>query len=673
MKLRAKTVLLLVAVVSAILVGAGILSLHYEERSLKDAIVKGVDSQAKSTAHGISLFIDDSLREADAIARTMPLQALLEGKTSEIEKHFKKMLAVFPKFQNGIFLLDRDGLFLADYPSHRDLRGASFAFREYYRRTIREKRGIVGETYESKRTARPVITFTAPVYDAGGGIIAVVACSVDLLSEDALGKYRAQKFGNTGYIFVFDTSRRLILHPDATRILTQVEQGKNRIMDNAVNGFEGSGETINSQGVPMLLSIRKIANAPWFVAAQVSAREAYQPITDARTRIIAISLIVIGIVIVLGILAGRRIIRPLVKLQRAAFELSRELEAAEKDHAYIIPDSVFSSVEEMKSRDEIGTLTSSFLRLTEKLKEVLASLQRSSEDWERTFNAVHEAVVTLDRDGKIIMMNRAALDWFRTSESKSRGKTALEVIFGDGSTPAQWLDESMLANPGKISWSQHMRNPQGIFEFTIMPVTASGHVSGWVLVINDITKRVQFEEHIREMAFYDQLTGLPNRILLHDRIRQAIALTRRTGRKTGIMFLDLDHFKKINDLHGHDVGDAVLKRVAEQVELCLRENDTLARIGGDEFVIVLQDIESLEEATAVARRILEVRSRSIEVNSAQLRVGVSIGIAVFPDDAQDEKSLVKYADTAMYRAKEQGRGNYQIFSELADEGSAEQF
>jgi diguanylate cyclase (GGDEF)-like protein len=178
-----------------------------------------------------------------------------------------------------------------------------------------------------------------------------------------------------------------------------------------------------------------------------------------------------------------------------------------------------------------------------------------------------------------------------------------------------------------------------------------------------VTERVESEEQIREMAFYDQLTGLPNRFLLKDRIQQAIASASRNGKKAGIMFIDLDRFKEINDLCGHDVGDEVLKEEANEIALCLRKNDTLSRFGGDEFVAVLQDIDSPREAETIAVRIIEMQAFLLSIDNNELKVSSSIGISLFPDDGADSETLLKHADIAMYRVKNQGRNNYQFYSQ----------
>jgi len=226
MSISTKTTALLATIVFTVLVIASFVGLHYQEESLKHAIFKGVDGQAQIAANGIESFINDGLRETLAVSRTLPVDALVQGRLNKVRSHLKQMFETFPKFQNGIFILDREGKFVADYPPHPELEGQSFAFREYYQRTIQKKQGVVGIPYRSKRTGMPVLTFTAPVHNAEGKIIAILACSVDLLSQQALGGYRKQKFGNTGYLYIFDRSRRLVRAPGGRAAVDPCRSGE---------------------------------------------------------------------------------------------------------------------------------------------------------------------------------------------------------------------------------------------------------------------------------------------------------------------------------------------------------------------------------------------------------------------------------------------------------------
>ncbi|MDD5299746.1 MAG: diguanylate cyclase [Gallionella sp.] len=165
---------------------------------------------------------------------------------------------------------------------------------------------------------------------------------------------------------------------------------------------------------------------------------------------------------------------------------------------------------------------------------------------------------------------------------------------------------------------------------------------------------------IHQQAYYDHLTGLPNRMLFQDRFRQALANAQRQGTEMALLFLDLDNFKPINDSLGHDIGDKVLKVVTARLTSCLREGDTLARIGGDEFVILLLNIDGKEDASSVAQKVIDIISEPILMKARDMQIGCSIGISIFPKDGADYDALLKNADTAMYRAKEKGRNNFQF-------------
>jgi diguanylate cyclase (GGDEF)-like protein/PAS domain S-box-containing protein len=177
----------------------------------------------------------------------------------------------------------------------------------------------------------------------------------------------------------------------------------------------------------------------------------------------------------------------------------------------------------------------------------------------------------------------------------------------------------------------------------------------------DITERKQAEEQVRQLAYYDMLTGLPNRRLLLDRLQLALTQARRHTRPMAVLFLDLDHFKNINDTHGHDVGDALLKQVADRLRTCVRDGDTVARQSGDEFVIVLTEIKRPEAAAQVAAKIIDAIRAPMHIGDRVLDIMASVGIAVYPADADDTTELMKKADQAMYAAKAAGRNNYRFY------------
>jgi diguanylate cyclase (GGDEF)-like protein/PAS domain S-box-containing protein len=183
-----------------------------------------------------------------------------------------------------------------------------------------------------------------------------------------------------------------------------------------------------------------------------------------------------------------------------------------------------------------------------------------------------------------------------------------------------------------------------------------------VAFVLDLSAHKQAEERIRHMANHDALTGLPNRVLLQDRLNQAIAYAHRNRSRVAILFIDLDYFKNINDSLGHHIGDQVLKMAAMRLQQCLREGDSVARLGGDEFVLILPLLADSSDAARVARKALDALAQPFSVEGHELHVGGSIGISVYPDDGSDTEALMRAADTAMYHAKDMGRGNFKFFT-----------
>ena len=192
---------------------------------------------------------------------------------------------------------------------------------------------------------------------------------------------------------------------------------------------------------------------------------------------------------------------------------------------------------------------------------------------------------------------------------------------------------------------------------------SDGRAQRVIGVAMNITERKIAEQRVAHMAHHDALTGLPNRVLLRDRIQQAIAQAHRNSTQLAVLFLDLDRFKTINDSLGHQLGDRLLQSVASRILVCVREGDTVSRVGGDEFVIVIPGIGSSADSSAVASKILEVLASAFHLHGNDLHVAASIGISLYPSDGSDAETLMRNADTAMYHAKDSGRGNYQFFTQ----------
>ena len=198
MRLGTKTSLLMAVLVAASVAALGALFLSFLERSLRESIYTGIDSVAHTASDSVSQFLDDCLRDTQAIALRLSAETLRERDAETAEEILHDMVEIYPKFQNGMFLLDEHGDLWADYPPHPETRGRSFAFRQYFTQTLAAGKGIIGTPYRSARTGQPVLTFTFPLRDGSGTLMGLLACSVQLLSPNALGGIRNERIGESG-------------------------------------------------------------------------------------------------------------------------------------------------------------------------------------------------------------------------------------------------------------------------------------------------------------------------------------------------------------------------------------------------------------------------------------------------------------------------------------------
>jgi len=191
--------------------------------------------------------------------------------------------------------------------------------------------------------------------------------------------------------------------------------------------------------------------------------------------------------------------------------------------------------------------------------------------------------------------------------------------------------------------------------------------NGIAITSREITERKRLDDRVQYLAHYDQLTGLPNRTLLQDRLRQALLRAQRHGHKVAVFMLDLDHFKRINDSLGHANGDVLLHAVGQRLLSLIRETDTIGRIGGDEFVSVMPDFKSLEDVKRCGALIVERMAQPIRIGEREIEITVSVGLCIYPDSGLGIDDILKNADTAMYETKDRGRKGFHMFAETVEQ------
>lgn len=300
-----------------------------------------------------------------------------------------------------------------------------------------------------------------------------------------------------------------------------------------------------------------------------------------------------------------------------------------------------------------------------------------------TLDAIGEAVLRIDTHGNIVYLNRIAENLTGWQQENALGRPVADVLrivdAASGLAIRNALEfateenktAGLTANCENCILFRSDGSELGI-EMTVTPIhDQDGLATGAVVAFRDVSAARATSLQMSHLAQHDFLTNLANRMLFNDRLKQAISLAERQGKQLAVMFVDIDHFKKVNDSLGHGVGDKLLQSVAGRLVTCVRRTDTVSRMGGDEFVVLLSQVENAEDAAVSARKILRALALPHVIDNKSLNINVSIGVSTYPSDGPDAESLMNKADTAMYEAKQNGRNNYQFFrrdmqSRLAD-------
>ncbi|MEC7815260.1 MAG: EAL domain-containing protein [Pseudomonadota bacterium] len=333
-------------------------------------------------------------------------------------------------------------------------------------------------------------------------------------------------------------------------------------------------------------------------------------------------------------------------------------------------------------RDELGMVSDAINEMRERLNEDVARRERDAAEILKFSKAIDQSpssVLICDRQWRIEYANRKFSQLTGHDPARILGKHPSNLIeHGMDSQEARHLWQSIRLQVQRVGvWQGEVnsvrRNGERYWEqLVVTPIKDSnGETTGYLILGEDISIRKRYEQQLLRQANYDILTGLPNRMLALDRLKLALAQARRDDTEVGVMFLDLDNFKHINDTLGHDAGDTLLVEAARRVSSCLRGTSTVARLGGDEFLVILPGLAGPDASCQVAERILKTFARPFMLNGQEVFVTTSIGIATFPIDSDNSGTLLQHADAAMYQAKHKGKSAYARFTPEMTEVSHE--
>jgi diguanylate cyclase (GGDEF)-like protein/PAS domain S-box-containing protein len=524
----------------------------------------------------------------------------------------------------------------------------------------------------------PILRAVTPIYDSAGRVFGLVVVNMD---AGPLLKQLASRSPGGDVAYAVDEQGRYLVHPEPGRAFAY-EMGDAHRLQSDAPGMADMLKHPDPNSDATHIGRYRLARAFYYVATQAIRFDPNRPdrfvllvyatpessltreINGYRLEVIVGAILALVLLLPAVALLIRIIMQPLSQLSLAAAAISRgEYDAALPAIQSGEVGMLVRGFEHM--RDQVAQREEVLKRHNAALSE---QVSKGSFDLRLAGNVVEntsEGVMVTDCKARIISVNPAFTEIVGYSAQEAIGNTPR--LFRSDHHDAAFYQEiwNRLLSVGHWQgeiWNRRKGGEVFLEWLTINRVLGdTPDDDHFIAVFTDVTEQRRKDERIHHLAFHDPLTGLPNRTLVQDRLQHAIDVARRKHSRTGVMLIDLDRFKAVNDGLGHDVGDMLLKRIAERLTAELRQTDTVARMGGDEFLVILESGVEPEIYAGVAENIIRMISLPVDIQGSTIQVGASVGIAFYPDDGGDVAALIKHADVAMYAAKADGKGGFRFF------------
>jgi len=432
----------------------------------------------------------------------------------------------------------------------------------------------------------------------------------------------------------------------------------------ALEGGSGVLIAADYRGVDVVAAYQYIPSMDWGLIAKIDKPEAFASLKTLEIVVLILIVAAATIVASLGTIFASSVSRPIKRLTDA----TRRFAGGDLKARVAITH-----------RDEIGNLTNSFNTMAGELEKEITGRARRELELLKVSLVVEQSpnvVLITDTQCNIEYVNLKFTLLTGYTREEAIGKKP--SILKSGKTPPEVYKQLYETITSGSEWRGEFcnkkKNGELYWESTVISSikNAEGVITNFIEIAEDITERRQAEERIHQLSYYDALTGMPNRMLYNDRLSLALASAQRTREMLAVLFLDLDRFKDINDAMGHSIGDQLLKTVAGRLTDSVRKEDTVTRLGSDEFTLLLPGMVQTEDAAGIAQKILEAVKKPLTLSGHEFNITASIGIAIYPSDGEGAETMLKNASTAMYHAKEQGRNNYQFFTPALHTRTVEQ-
>lgn len=603
------------------------------------------------------------LKSLDKLAKRFTPALLASGKAAQnfLDEPFYDA----DLFNGGFIVINAQGDILAETRLSAHRIGSHVKDRDYFKTLMAQGKFVISPPLTDKNSLRPTVVMSVPLRDAQGRVIGALAGLIDLSLPNFIDRITETRYGRTGETFLVTPQTRTIMSTSDKKRVMEVlpAPGVSSWIDRFMEGYEGSAVTKNPHGLEVVVSVRRVPVAGWYASVILSSEELFAPLDEVRRIVIPI-VIPLACLLIAGLIWWmlRRQLTPLM-------ETTGTLTTLATSNQPLAPLPIIR-------HDEVGALIGGFNHLLDALAQRQQALQESREKLQllaSVFIHSSEGIIITEADGDIIDTNEAFTRITGYSRDEVRGKNPRLLNSGRQSAEfynAMW---QRLATDGEWKGEIWNKRKNGEDYAALMTIRAvrdeTGKVVHYVALSSDISLLKAHEQQLEQIAHFDPLTKLPNRLLLGDRLHQALSQAQRRGKPLAVVFLDLDGFKAVNDQHGHDAGDHLLVEAAGRMKQALREGDTLARLGGDEFVAILLDVADIKVCEALLNRLLAAAAQPVPFGDALLQVSASLGVTFYPqavDVAADQ--LLRQADQAMYRAKLAGKSCYHVFAPELDVG-----
>lgn len=638
----------------------------YGNWMLRDDMQRQLGAQQFSTVNLLASEVDLQLQDRLDALRLVAAEitpALLQDRRA-LQEQLQRRLIFQRMFNGGSFITGADGGVIADMPIATGRIGLNFLDWDAVAAALQQGKSGVGRPLPGRRLNAPVFGMAAPIFDSRRRVIGAICGVTNLGLPNFLDRVTGSSYGQTGgFLLVAPKQRLIVTASDKQRIMTSVPRGGSPMIERFLSGDEGSAVLVNPVGVEVLASVKKLRQVDWFVAASLPTAEAFAPLhAMQRRRLVALgllSLIVAAAAWGLTWWMLRRQLAPMLAASRALNRLSSTAQLPQP-----LP---------VQRDDEIGELIGAFNRLLESLRQREIDLKESEFRWKFAIEGAGDGVWDWNLETNHCnyssrwktMLGYAEEDDLPSlreimqqihEDERAHAHAALQACI-DGRTSQYVVECRCQRKDGGHQWI--------LVRGMVVERGAAGQPLRMIGTHKDISGRKAAEAEIHRLAYFDALTHLPNRRLLLDRLTQALAACTRSGQYGALFFVDLDNFKALNDSRGHDIGDLLLVEVAHRLRATVREGDTVARQGGDEFVVLMEHLGSdKEQAAALAKQLGEKLRQAVnqpfDLNGYECQCKLSIGVGLF-DNRNSVADMFKQADLALYQAKNAGRNRLRFF------------